>query len=98
MTGIKSKKRLFIFWIVLALVSTIWLILNLIINSGSMFSTLSSITMFLLVCLSLMISVLSILNLFSDTKEIIKEDTSKQKNIRDFYIYYQLLEPPEMNN
>lgn len=53
---------------------------------------------FVLGCLSLVMALLSIRKRVSDVKTKINETKEHEENVKDFYLYQQLLNPPDINN
>jgi len=53
---------------------------------------------FIIALLNFTIAIISIRKLMIDVKHDKKVINRKEKNVRDFYQYTQLLDPPEMNN
>ena len=96
MEGRITKKVLFIFWTILSIQSMVWIIFN-ILNLGLLFREFTFQFVFILSCLSFLVSVISIKDLISDVNDILKEEKNKQKNVKDVYTYNQLLDPPDTN-
>ena len=96
MEGRITKKVLFIFWTILSIQSIAWIIFN-IFNSSLLFTEFTFQFVFILSCLCFFVSVISIKELISDVKNILKEEKIKQKNVKDVYMYNQLLDPPDTN-
>jgi len=94
MKGLISEKFLFIFWIILALQSIVWIIFN-IFNLNLIITKSNFQFVFILSCLSFFVSILSIRKLITDVKNILKEEKIKQRNVKDVYMYSQLLDPPD---
>ena len=53
---------------------------------------------FIIALLNFTIAIISIRKLMIEVKHDKKVINHKEKNVRDFYQYTQLLDPPEMNN
>ena len=93
MKGLNSEKFLFIFWIILALLSIVWVFFN-IFNFNLIITKSTFQFVFILSCFSFFVSILSIKKLLVEIKHIIKEEKIKQRNVKDVYRYSQLLNPP----
>ena len=84
-------------WLILAFLSLCTLIISLI--NYSFIVNNSIVILFLSIALvSLFISMVSMKQLIIDFRETKEEIVKKESNIRSFYMYQQLLDPPEMNN
>ncbi len=94
MKGLNFNKFLFIFWIILALQSIIWIIFN-IFNLNLILTQSPFQFVFILSCLSFIVSILSIRKLLAEVKNILKEERVKERNVKDVYVYSQLLDPPD---
>ena len=55
---------------------------------------------FILSILNLVIAIVSVYEIYNNARQKVFERNKKEKNIKDFYSYQQLLEPPDadMNN
>jgi preprotein translocase subunit SecY len=53
---------------------------------------------FFIACFSFIICLLFLFQFIKQLKDLKKVEKETQTNIKDVYLYYQLLEPPEMNN
>jgi len=53
-------------------------------------------TIFMVICLT--ISIVYLRKHLIEIQYVLKSDKEKQKNIRDIYLYHQLLDPPKNNN
>lgn len=98
MKGNITKGILFIFWLLLAALSTLWIFFTIITNINLILTETLYQFVLIISCVSILIAVISLNAIISEIKLEIKEDTEKQKNIRDYYKYNQLLDPPIMNN
>lgn len=98
MKGRTTRKILFTFWLILATLSASWLILNLLGNVNLILIESVYQFVFIITFLSFFISVLSLHITIVEVKSKINEESEKQKNIRDYYQYTQLLNPPSMDN
>jgi len=94
MKGKITQKVLFIFWTILAIQSIVWIVFN-IFNFNSLLTKFTFQFVFILSCLSFFVSVISIKALFTEVKKILNEEKIKQRNVKDVYIYQQLLDPPD---
>jgi len=97
MKGIRYQRIQFIVWLSVAMLSAAWIIFNAITNM-SLISLPAYLFVFILGCLSLVMALLSIRKRVSDVKTKINEEKEHEKNVKDFYLYQQLLNPPEINN
>ena len=98
MKGNRYQGVIFIFWLIIATLSISWITFSLSININLILTDIVYQIIFTASCLGLIISVLVIRNILTDVEYHIDEDNQKQKNIKDYYQYIQLLDPPEMNN
>jgi predicted Zn-dependent protease len=94
MNGLNFNKFLFIFWIIIALQSIIWIIFN-IFNVNLILTQSPFQFVFILSCLSFIVSILTIRKLLAEVKNILKEERFNQRNVKDVYMYSQLLDPPD---
>ena len=94
MKGKRTKKVLFIFWTILAILSIVWIVFN-ILNVNLILTKFTFQFVFVLSCLSFFVSMISIKELFAEVKKILNEEKIKQRNVKDVYLYQQLLEPPD---
>ena len=94
MKGLISEKFLFIFWIILALQSIVWIFFN-IFNVNLILTKSTFQFVFILSCLSFFVSILSIRKLLAEVKNMLKEEKIKQRNVKDVYMYQQLLDPTD---
>ena len=92
------RQLLFIFCIVVSVLSGSWIIFNLLYDIHLLFSEFLFLFIFVLSCLSLSIAILFSYEILADVKSEEIEDKEKQKSVRDYYRYTQLMDPPEMNN
>ena len=94
MKGKRTQKILFIFWTILAILTVFWIIINMF-NINSLLTESVYQFVFILSCLCLSVSILSIREILADVKLEIVEENEKQRNIQDVYRYQQLLDPPD---
>jgi len=94
MKGKITQKVLFIFWTMLAIQSIVWIIFN-IFNVNLLFTKFTFQFVFILSSLSFFVSVISIKELFAEVKNIMNKEKIKQRNVKDVYMYQQLLDPPD---
>jgi len=97
MKGIRYQRVQFIVWLSVAILSAVWIIFNSITNI-SLISLPTYLFVFILGCLSLAMALLSIRKRVSDVKTKITEAKEHEENVKDFYLYQQLLNPPDINN
>ena len=98
MKDLKYKKILFTGWLLIAILSLLWIFYSVIKDTGLIFSISTYLFVFILVCLTLVIALLSISNKVTAEKITIKKEEEHEENVRDYYLYQQLLDPPDMNN
>lgn len=94
MKGFRTRSIVFIFWLLLAILSTFFIIFN-IVNFEIVY-----LFVFIMAFLGLFIAIISINKMLIDAKYLLKLKKEKENNVRDFYRYQQLLNPPDsdMNN
>lgn len=98
MKKISLIKTVFLFWVLLIIMSVSWFVYIFYNNFSLISSNILVLFALIIACISLVLSVSFIsLIIFDVRKEIIKE-REKQKNIRDVYSYNQVVEPPSMYN
>lgn len=97
MKGIRYQRIQFIVWLSVAILSAVWIIFSSITNI-SFISLPAYLFVFILGCLSLAMALLSIRKRASDVKTKINEEKEHEENVKDFYLYQQLLNPPDINN
>ena len=98
MKGNIIKRILFIFWILLAVLSSLWIVFTIITNINLILNETLYQFALIISCVSILIAVISLIAIIFEIKLEINVDIEKQKNIRDYYRYNQLLDPPIMNN
>ena len=98
MKGRKTRGILFVFWLLLVTLSTSWIFFSILNDIKLILSELVYQFVFVISCLGFFIAVLSLRVTLTEVKSKINEEREKQKNVRDFYQYTQLLDPPSMNN
>jgi len=94
MKGKRTQKVLFIFWTILTILTVFWIIFN-IFNISLLLTESVYQFVFVLSCLCLFASIISVREILADAKLKIIEENEKQRNIRDVYRYQQLLDPPD---
>ena len=97
MKDIRYQRLQFIVWLSVAILSAIWIIFCAI-NNISFVSLPAYLFVFILGSLSLVIALLSVRKKVSDVKTGINEEKEHEENVKDFYLYQQLLNPPDINN
>jgi ABC-type transport system involved in multi-copper enzyme maturation permease subunit len=97
MKGVRYQRIQFIVWLSVAILSAVWIIFNAITNTG-LISLPIYLFVFILGCLSFAMALLSIRKRVSDVKTKINEEKAHEENVKDFYLYQQLLNPPDINN
>lgn len=98
MKGRRTRGILFVFWLLLATLSTSWIFFSVLNDIKLILSELVYQFVFVISCLGFIIAVLSLHVTLTEVKSKINEEREKQKNVRDFYQYTQLLDPSSMNN
>ena len=100
MKGSNFQGILFIFWIILAVMSVVWILLNIILNVTLILTETVYQFVLIISCLSLIVATISIHEMLANAKNKIIDQQNKEKNVRDVYRYQQLLNPPDadMNN
>lgn len=98
MKDIRYQRIQFIVWLSVAILSAVWIIFSTIANMSLIFSLPIYLFVFILGCLSLTMALLSIRKRVSDVKTKINEEKEHEENVKDFYLYQQLLNPPDINN
>ena len=97
MKGIRYQRIQFIVWLSVAILSAVWIIFSFITNM-SFISLPTYFFVLILGCLSFTMALLSVRKKVSDVKTKINEEKEHEKNVKDFYLYQQLLNPPDINN
>ena len=98
MKKINLIKTVFSFWILLIIMSALWLIHVFHNNFALVSSNILILLALIIACISFTLSISFILLLIIDfRKEIIKEK-ERQKNLKDVYSYKQVADPPSMYN
>ena len=100
MKGRNFQSILFIFWTILATLSAVWIIINLVFDEKLILTKTVYQYVTIISSLTLIISVISIREMLIKTKNKIIDRQIKERNIKDCYRYQQLLDPPDadMNN
>ena len=86
-----------IFSISLIILSLSWVMLNGR-DFGLIFTSNLYQLMISIVFLGFFITGFTLHSLLADIKHKIHDVKEKEKNVRDFYLYYQFLHPPDMDN
>lgn len=98
MTDKKTLAKVFIFSLLLAVLSMSWFVFNMIVDIDMVFREVSCQFALVLAFLSFFISIVFLRKLLVSTRRDINGRNEKEKNIRDFHQYKMLLDPPTMNN
>lgn len=98
MKKISFVKTVFSFWILLFIMSVLWLIYILYNNLSLIYSNMLVLSAFFVSCISFVLSISFILLIIFDIRKEIIEEREKQKNIRDIYQYKQIADQPSMYN
>jgi len=88
----------FTFWVLIILLSVSWLIFLFINNFQLAFSNILILMILVIACFSFVLSVFFMSQMLIDVRSEIKKAREKEKDIRDFYQYNQLLDPPSIYN
>ena len=89
---------IFIFSLSFVIPSTSWVVFNIMGDIGLIFINPICQFVAIMACLSFFIAAISLHKLLVDMRYEINETKGKEKNVRDFHQYIQLLNPPSMNN
>jgi hypothetical protein len=92
----KNQKFLFTMWLILAFLSIATLLISLF-NMAFILTNLIVIFFIFIAVISFIISTISIRQLIIDFRISKEENVKNESNIRSYYMYEQLLDPPEMN-
>ena len=94
MKGFRTRGIVFIFWILLAILSLFWIVFSIIIFE------VVYLFIFIMAFLGLLAAIISINKMLIDAKYSLKLKKEKENHVRDFYRYQQLFDPPnsDMNN
>lgn len=98
MKGRRKRGISFIFCLLLATLSASLIFFTVLRDINLIFKELTYQFVFVISCLSLIISLIYIHEILDEAKSKMKKQKEKQKNIRDYYQYTQLLDPPSMDN
>jgi len=98
MTDKKTLAKVFIFSLLLAVLSMSWFVFNMIVDIDMVFRKISCQSALVLAFLSFFISIIFLRKLLISIQRDINRRNEKEKNIRDFRQYTMLLDPPTMNN
>lgn len=98
MTDKKTLVKVFTFSLLLAVLSMSWFVFNMIVDIDLVFGEISCQFALVLAFLSFFISIVFLRKLLVSIRRDINRRNEKEKNIRDFYQYKMLLDPPTMNN
>lgn len=100
MKGRNFQGVLFIFWVILATLSAVWIIFSITLDVSLILTETVYQFVLIISCLSLIIAAISIHEMLNNEKNKILEQQNKEKNVNDIYRYQQLLDPPDadMNN
>ena len=95
MKGLKTSQITFIFWILLSLFFILYVVF---ISFNNMFiSKIIYVFIFVMVMFGFFGAIISVYNRFIKVKYLLKIKQEKEKNIRDFYRYQQILDPPDFD-
>ncbi len=98
MKKLSLTKTIFSFWILLILMSSLWLIHIFYSNIDLFSSNLLILFALVVAAISFTLSIYFISIILYDLRIEINKDREKQKNIDDIYGYNQVVEPPSMYN
>lgn len=98
MRKIKALTMTMIFWVLLIILSSAWLIF-LILNNIILIQTNAFLLLVLIIAsLSFTLSIYFIYQIIFDTRLELKKAREKEKNIKDIIKYEQVLDPPSLYN
>ena len=98
MRKVKALTMTMIFWVLLIILSSAWLIF-LFINNIILIQTNAFLLLVLIIAsLSFTLSIYFIYQIIFDTRLELKKAREKEKNIRDIIKYEQVLDPPSLYN
>lgn len=97
MKFIRYRAAQFFIWISIVILAAVWIIFRTITNANLIFSP-TYLFVFVLGCLSFIMAIFSIRKKVEDAKTEMNEEKFKQENVKDYLLYQQLLNPPEINN
>ena len=98
MRKVKALTMTMIFWVLLIILSSAWLIF-LIINNIILIQTNAFLFLVLIIAgFSFTLSVYFIYQIIFDTRLELKKAREKEKNVRDIIKYEQVLDPPSLYN
>ena len=86
----------FTFWVLIIVLSVSWLIFLFVNNFQLAFSNMLILFVLIIACFSFILSIFFMSQMLIDVRSEIKKAKEKEKNIRDFYQYDQLLDPPSI--
>jgi len=98
MTDKKTLVKVFIFSLLLALLSMSWFIFNMIVDIDLVFREESCQLALVLAFLSFFISIVFLRKLLVILRREINMRNEKEKNVQDFHQYKMLIDPPTMDN
>lgn len=98
MKYIKTKKLLLKIWLLLIILSIIWICFSLIFKLNRIVNEKNFLFPLIIAIISFTITIISICFLPINNKKDNKEIIEKKDSIRDYYLYQQLLDPPDLNN
>ena len=98
MTNKKTLTTVFMISLFFAVLSIIWFIFNMVVDIGLVLRNISCQFALIMSSLGFLISIISLRKLLVIIRQDIDRRKEKEKNIRDFHQYNQLIDPPIMNN
>jgi len=93
-----KEKRIFALIFIICSIIAIISILIICINSKLFFSEVIYQLLLVIILLNIFLARLYLCRLLVEIRYDIDETKGKEKNVRDCYLYHQLLNPPEVNN
>ena len=75
-----------------------WFIINIINDVNLLFSEIMYQLVLIVICICFMLSIIFFRKLLVEIRYEIDSHNEKEKNVRDIYLYNQLLDPPTTNN
>lgn len=96
MKKVKMLTMVFIFWVLLIVMSVSWLIFLFVNNFYLIFQDISFSLVLVLASVSFFLSMFFVYQIVVDVLVEIKKAKENEKNIKDIYDYNQVLDPPSI--
>ena len=98
MTRQKKLTMIFIFSLIFVIISTIILLSKILTNVETLFTEIKFQILLFLSFIGFFITLTSLHTIIIDIDKEIDSRADKEKNIKDYYLYSQLIDPPVLNN